>query len=123
MTEVQIKTISIDGLIIGNAEPSLQTATITTASVCRVRLEWSTVIHPGQERFLSASIKGTSNSPLMELWRLFQSLSVAQAWQWLLLEFLKGKHRSLSVSQMSGIVQLKSGGASQLLNCHRLYLC
>ena len=104
-------------------EPFLQTATIKTASVCRVRLEEWTVVLPGQECFLSARIEGTSKRPFdrnVEAVPEFIShtgLAVAAV------RVSKGKHTALSVSEMSAIVQLMSGCASQLLNCQRLHLC
>ena len=63
MIDCGAKTVTIAGLIIGNAEPPVQSATVKTASVCRIQLAESTVIHPGQERFLSASIERVPDSP------------------------------------------------------------
>lgn len=56
------KTIRIDNLVY-NVEASPPTATIATATVCRVRLVESTVMHPRQERFLSACVEGTAVTP------------------------------------------------------------
>ena len=117
------KTISIDGLIIGNAEPFLQTATIKTASVCRVRLEEWTVVLPGQECFLSARIEGTSKRPFDRNVEAIPEFICHTGLAVAAVRVSKGKHTALSVSEMSAIVQLMSGCASQLLNCQRLHLC
>ena len=57
------KTVHMGGILINNAQPSVQTATIKTARVCRIRLSQTTVIRPGQETFLSAQIEGNTGSP------------------------------------------------------------
>jgi hypothetical protein len=57
------KTVKIDGILINNAQPSVQTATIKTTRVCRLQLTQTTVVRPGQETFLSAKIEGNTGSP------------------------------------------------------------
>ena len=58
-----LKTVKIGNTIIGNAGSTIAATSVKTAKVCRVQLSESTVIHPGQERFLSASIDGVEKSP------------------------------------------------------------
>ena len=56
-------TVSINGMPITNIPPTVQDTVVTTARVCRVQLTTSTVIHPGQEKLLSAKLVGQDDSP------------------------------------------------------------
>ena len=63
VTDCGLKTVKIGNTIIGNAGSTIAATSAKTAKVCRVRLSEPTVIHPGQERFLSASFDGEEKSP------------------------------------------------------------
>ena len=56
-------TVSINGMPITNIPPTVQDTVVTTARVCRVQLTTSTVIHPEQEKLLSAKLIGQDDSP------------------------------------------------------------
>ena len=56
-------TVSVNGMSITNIPPTVQDTVVTTARVCRVQLTTSTVIHPRQEKLLSAKLIGQYDSP------------------------------------------------------------
>ena len=56
-------TVSINGIPITNIPPTVQDTAVATARVCRVQLTTSTVIHPGQEKFLSAKLIELDDCP------------------------------------------------------------
>ena len=56
-------TVSINGIPITNIPPTVQDTAVATARICRVQLTTSTVIHPGQEKFLSAKLIELDDCP------------------------------------------------------------